>query len=147
MEFTDPWNGAFWRKVKIGARQECWPWQAGKISHGYGCFHGEHESIESKRYAHRIAYELTRGTIPAGLVIDHLCRTKECCNPWHMEPVTQRTNVLRGIGPSAIHAQKTHCPQGHSLHDAYRNANHPTHRRCRTCQIEQSRATRAKAKA
>jgi hypothetical protein len=47
--------------------------------------------------AHRIAYEMTKGLIPEGLVIDHLCRVHCCVNPDHLEAVTQLENVRRGV--------------------------------------------------
>lgn len=45
--------------------------------------------------AHRAAYELLVGPIPAGLTLDHLCRNTKCCNPAHLEPVTNAENVRR----------------------------------------------------
>ena len=57
-------------------------------------------------YAHRWAWEQAKGPIPKGLVVDHLCRVRWCCNPDHMELVTNRENILRGISPSADHARK-----------------------------------------
>ena len=42
------------------------------------------------------------------------CRNPACVNPDHLEPVSIRENLLRGVGPSAQHAKKTHCPAGHS---------------------------------
>ena len=61
--------------------------------------------------------------------------------PEHLEPVTVRENLLRGEGPSALHAKKTHCPQGHP----YAGDNlyiHPTRglRYCRTCGRERAAA-------
>jgi hypothetical protein len=49
------------------------------------------------------------------LTLDHLCRNKACVNPAHLEPVTNRENVLRGVGLSAENARKTHCKRGHPL--------------------------------
>ena len=48
-------------------------------------------------YTHRIVYEAKRGPIPPGAVLDHLCRNRRCCNPDHLEPVTQQVNTVRGI--------------------------------------------------
>lgn len=45
---------------------------------------------------HRVVYEELKGPIPEGLVLDHLCRYKRCCNPEHLEPVQQIENVHRG---------------------------------------------------
>ena len=63
--------------------------------------------------AHRVAYELVKGKIPAGLELDHLCRNRICCNPAHLEAVTGRENSLRGVSPWAKNACATHCPRGH----------------------------------
>lgn len=50
-------------------------------------------------YTHRVSYELHEGPIPNGLHIDHLCRNRACCNPEHLEPVTQAENNRRAGGP------------------------------------------------
>ncbi|MBM4489703.1 HNH endonuclease [Rhodococcus hoagii] len=67
----------------------------------------------SRIYAHRWSYEHHVGPIPNGLHLDHLCRNRGCVNPKHLEPVSIKENVLRGVGFSAVNARKTHCPQGH----------------------------------
>lgn len=71
---------------------ECWIW-TGKINgSGYG------EVVLRTKYAgqaHRLMYERMIAPIPEGLVLDHLCRVRSCVNPWHLEPVCQRTNESR----------------------------------------------------
>lgn len=62
--------------------------------------------VNGKQMAvHRAAWEALRGPIPAGLVIDHLCRNPKCWNPDHLEPVTQRINLLWGHGPVGKYAR------------------------------------------
>ena len=65
--------------------------------------------------AHRVAYRLAVGPVPDGKVLDHLCRNPSCINADHLEPVTMRENILRGTGPTAMNAAKTHCVRGHDL--------------------------------
>jgi hypothetical protein len=89
----------------------CWEWTACKIKTGYGRV----QMKEGPKLAHRIIYELLVGPIPEGLTLDHLCRNRSCVNPSHLEPVTMRENCLRGTGPTAINARKTHCIRGHIL--------------------------------
>jgi hypothetical protein len=103
----------------------CILWTGWIGAKGYGQFRIGRRIV----LAHRAAYEAERGPIPAGLVIDHLCRTPACVNVNHMEAVTKRENTLRGIGPSAMHALKTHCPKGH----AYTESNTYIYRNQRTC--------------
>jgi hypothetical protein len=99
----------FWSKVELGTNPgDCWLWIGAKSPEGYGRF-GKHD------YAHRVSYESIVGPIPESLVVDHLCRTRLCVNPAHMEVVTQKENILRGTGYSARHARKTHCAQGHEF--------------------------------
>jgi hypothetical protein len=90
----------------------CWLWTGSTDPHGYGHIRGDwgHSLVAT----HRLAYELTVGPIPEGLQLDHLCRRPACCNPAHLEVVTQRENILRGEGLAAKAAKRTHCPQGHS---------------------------------
>ncbi len=100
----------FTAKFDVRPGGDCWWWTAGQVGNGYGRFSTGGLDIR----AHRWAFEHWRGPIPAGLQIDHLCRNRLCVKPPHMEVVTNRVNVLRGVGPTARNARKTHCPQGHS---------------------------------
>ncbi len=90
---------------------ECWEW-AGTRFRGYGMIGVR--GLENRR-AHRVSYETFVGPIPDGLTIDHLCRNRGCVNPAHLEPVTNKVNVLRGVGPTAVNARKTHCCRGHEF--------------------------------
>jgi hypothetical protein len=76
----------FWPKVDKSG--DCWLWTAEIARSGYGRFR-----LDGRRqYAHRIAYELTNGPIPDGLMIDHLCHNLACVNPDHLRPVTNKQN-------------------------------------------------------
>jgi hypothetical protein len=115
---------------KIDATGICWEWTAFKNPGGYGMF----GVGGGARLAHRVVWELLVGSIPEGLGLDHLCRVRHCVNPDHLEPVTTQINVLRGIGPAAVHAAKTHCSAGHELNEA--NTYHPPRKKhCRACRI------------
>lgn len=94
---------------KIDTSGECWNWTANKSPKGYGQFKIAARNVP----AHRMAYELFVGPVPAGLVVDHLCRNRGCVRPDHLEPVTSRENTLRGVTLAASQVSRTHCPRGH----------------------------------
>lgn len=138
----------FWPKVDIRGPDDCWPWNSSHTRRGYGIFS---TSVDGKGHgtpAHRVAFQLSGGVIPPGHTVDHVkergCVLRDCCNPRHLEAVTHRVNILRGDGPAARNAQKTHCPNGHPYD--YVKPSAPTHRRCRTCERRGNReAKRRKA--
>lgn len=119
----------FWKKVAVDEETGCWVWKAYKNENGYGTFWVGGKKI----YAHRHAWELLKGPIPAGLELDHLCRVRSCVRPEHLEPVDQRTNILRGIAPTAVNATKTECVNGHPFDEANTYRYPDGKRDCRRC--------------
>ncbi len=93
---------------------------------------------------HRLMYAWLVHPIPSTSKhgeIDHLCRNRACCNPAHLEFVTRRINVLRGLSFAAINARKTHCPNGHA-YEIYANRRWcvPCHKeRCRKNYLKRTR--------
>lgn len=116
---------AMTREVDSG----CIEWVGSISPQGYGQF----QSGDGSSLAHRIAYELAFGKIPETLVIDHLCRNRACVNVEHLELVTQRVNILRGIGESAKNVVKTHCKNGHEFTSANTYITVRGSRLCRIC--------------
>ncbi len=93
----------------------CWLWLGGlrDKKDQYGCFGWEGKTWRS----HRLVYTFLVAPVAAELDIDHLCRNHFCCNPDHLEPVTRKQNIARGVGVAPNNLRKTHCPQGHPYNE------------------------------
>lgn len=134
----------FWAKVR--KTDGCWPWTGLVERGGYGRLRWRRRMA----MAHRVAYELSTGPIPEGFELDHTCHTaaaargacaggdecphRACVNPAHLEPVTHRTNGLRGVSFAAENATKTHCLRGHEYtpENTYMWGGHRSCRECRS---------------
>jgi hypothetical protein len=148
----------FWSKVD--KTEGCWLWRRGYVNaKGYGYFS---VSMTKCVQVHRFAYELLVGPIPDGLTIDHVksngCTSKACVKavadeygPAHLEPVTNRENILRGDTFQGRNARKTHCLKGHAFDELNTYVDRDGHRHCRTCgrdfQRERQRRLRAERNA
>jgi HNH endonuclease len=99
----------------------CWIWLRAKSKAGYGQLY-----VDGKMaYAHRVYYEGYVADIPPGLVIDHLCGNRGCCNPEHLEPVTFAENMRR--------TRRATCKRGHPLSDDSVYVAPDGERQCREC--------------
>jgi len=64
--------------------------------------HGQMGMRGRRGYVHRFVWEAAHGTIPAGIVIDHMCRNPRCVNIEHLQAVTPKQNNENRSGPSRI---------------------------------------------
>jgi hypothetical protein len=130
-EPTDPITRLL-RRIEINPITGCWEWQGAVNPDGYARIEIERR-IRHSGYIHRFAYETWVGPIHPGFEIDHLCRVRRCCNPDHLEPVTQYANNMRSTSPTAINAAKTHCKHGHEFTPENTYIGRPGKRVCRCC--------------
>ncbi len=119
-----------------GLADPCWRWLGTRSApDGYGRL-----SVDGgRRYvlAHREAFALFVGPIPAGRVVHHVCRNRWCCQPAHLEALTVREHVARHDSPPGVNARKAACggcgePFTHRTNDGRRV--------CRPCRARLQRA-------
>lgn len=133
----------------------CWHWCGKTAKNGYGRI--THDGGKRSEAVHRVTYRGFRGEIPKGLDLDHLCRNRGCCNPFHLEPITRAENNRRGLtGKTTIpltaqkYLARSHCKHGHlyteenTIHEP---KFHGSARICKTCRQNRSRARYEKWKA
>ncbi len=132
----DDFKKAFWENTK--KEGNCVVWQ-GLISNGYGQVYKDGKT----RWAHRVAWEITNGSIPKGLNVLHKCDNKPCVNPEHLFLGTQSDNLKDSVRKgrfAMFRSMKQFCPNGHKydVNDMYID---PTtgHRHCRICRRANSK--------
>lgn len=70
---------------------DCWMWTLKPDRDGYGV-----ASFGGRQWrAHRLSYTVHVGDIPDGHDLDHVCETRLCVRPSHLEPVTNFENFVR----------------------------------------------------
>ena len=103
----------FWKKTKAGPG-DCLLWTGAERGHGYGAF----KVAQGQAGAHRVAYELVCGPIPAGLLVRHKCHTPLCVNPDHLELGTQVENLADMVAAGRHATGPGSCPRKLTVKDA-----------------------------
>lgn len=129
--------------AKLPSANGCLLWMGAMNETGYGRFRLNGRQTG----AHRAAWTLANGPIPAGLCVMHECDTPSCVNVSHLRLGTYSENEFDKVAKGRHPCQRrTLCPHGHPL-DSMRTNGERRNRRCRTCHAEGCRAWRQKRKA
>jgi hypothetical protein len=137
----------FWAKVDKSG--DCWLWTGGLASKGYGQVW---VGFGKKCLAHRVAWELTHGTLPAhesyhGICVLHRCDNPRCVRPSHLFVGTIGDNIRdmhrKGRFKVWDRNRRTHCRRGHLYTPETSMPSSPSGgRQCRTCKNQRDRASR-----
>lgn len=124
----------------------CWLYAGARTDRGYGVVQLGRGIGTAK--AHRVVYEAEVGPIPAGLTLDHLCRTPACVNPAHLQPVTRAENTRRQLahGHPRAGMRPEACKRGHLFTPENTRTDARGSRHCRACARARSAARRAARK-
>src|SRR5215469_18259772 len=122
-------------KIFVEPNSGCWLWTMSINKAGYGHYQ---PTYRGKSYrAHRWVWEFFYGDCP--LELDHLCKTKCCVNPLHLDAVTHTETMRRYQRTVSL---KTHCKNGHEFtveNTGYWDKRNRSHRCCRQCMKERHR--------
>jgi hypothetical protein len=85
----------FEERIELIPFHSCWEWIGRKDKDGYGTLCRKYP--KSRRHkmlkAHRISYELYKGSIPIGACVMHSCDNPSCANPNHLSIGTIADNI------------------------------------------------------
>ena len=85
-----PLSERFWWDVDRTSDTGCWEWHGVRNQRGYG-----QVSVTGQiRATHRVAWELTHGPIPPGMIVCHRCDNPPCVRPDHLFLGTHRDNTV-----------------------------------------------------
>ena len=71
----------------------CWAWQGTRTDAGYGLVSTGRQARIPQEFTHRVTLGLALGVSLEGIVVHHKCAYPPCCNPDHLQPVTQQENI------------------------------------------------------
>ncbi len=91
----------------------CWIWRWGTTQDGYGQFW--YPPVKLMMQAHVTSWHLANGKFPEPesddpadkIEVDHLCYTRACWNPQHLEAVSHKENIRRRDAHAATGSKKT----------------------------------------
>lgn len=118
----------FWAKTQKA--NGCAVWTSGRDSWGYGKFTAQGKTLN----AHRVAWTLVYGPIPAGMCVLHKCDNPPCVEVAHLFLGTHKDNAMdRDTKGRDGNSTKTECPRGHPYSGANLYVTPRGYRNCREC--------------
>jgi hypothetical protein len=130
-----PIEDRFWEKVE--KTDTCWLWTGARMPIGYGRFGIKKENC----LAHVVSMGLAGVEIPPGMVLDHICKVRNCVRPEHLRVVTRSWNAkYNNDSIFSRNRARTHCTHGHEFTEANIRRTEEGYRNCRPCSVMHAKA-------
>lgn len=100
-----------YKSFDVNPENGCWEWNRNLSQSGYGCMKAMGFNIK----AHRLSYEIHKGSIPEGMFVCHSCDNRKCVNPNHLWIGTNKDNMLdmsikgRGVKKKNFNCSEASC--------------------------------------
>ena len=102
----------FLEKMQRMDHDECWLWVSTKDKDGYGIFKLDGRDVK----AHRVSWQLSKGSIPPKFLVLHKCDNPSCVNPNHLFLGTPMDNMQDKIKKGrAVYSRGSQLPQAKLL--------------------------------
>jgi len=104
---TSLWD-RYWTMTEVDDSTGCRLWTGSRVNKPDGTkTYGKIEIDGKFVYAHRMAWALYRGFIPAGMCICHKCDNPQCCNIDHLFMGTKKENSQDSVRKGRMHSGET----------------------------------------
>lgn len=141
----------FFNRVSPEPNSGCWLWDGAvaagnKGTHFYGRFWNGSRLVA----AHRQAWSLLIGPIPAGSHVLHKCDIPQCVNPDHLFLGSHADNMADMTAKGKSHRGKTHCKRGHPFDEQntrWVQKQGYIGRQCRTCANQSGKMSKRRLRA
>src|SRR5262249_30795090 len=87
----------------------CMLWNGAITGSGYGLIITRSDNTRVSSLAHRVSWELAKGSIPDGLWVLHRCDIRHCVNPDHLFLGTHKDNMQDAVSKNRIPRGENHC--------------------------------------
>lgn len=82
------------KRVAVGGKDECWPFEGAKTRDGFGRVRGGERGKPDQRSNHIVFEYFSKAPVPPDMLVELTCGNNACCNFNHMRLAPRNRNVF-----------------------------------------------------